>query len=40
VGTLLEAARKLDAVAFDATRRVIAQDFAISFEDAVNTLSS
>jgi hypothetical protein len=35
VGTLLEAARPLDAAAFDATRRAIAQDFAISFEEAV-----
>jgi hypothetical protein len=33
--TLLAAAHKLDGVAFDATRRVIAQDFAISFEEAV-----
>jgi hypothetical protein len=35
VGTLLEAARQLDRAAFDATRRVIARDFAVSFEDAV-----
>jgi hypothetical protein len=35
LGTLLDAARQLDRAAFDATRRAIAQDFAIGFEDAV-----
>jgi Glutamate dehydrogenase/leucine dehydrogenase len=35
VGTLLEAARKLDGIAYEATRRVIAENFAISFEEAV-----
>jgi hypothetical protein len=40
VGTLLDAARKLDAVAFDATRRLISQDFAVSFEDAVRMSAS
>ena len=34
VGTILEAARALEPIAFDATRRVIAQDFAVSFEEA------
>jgi hypothetical protein len=35
VGTLLEAARKLDTIAFDATRYAIAREFGVSFEDAV-----
>lgn len=35
VATLLDAAGKLDGIAHDATRRVIDENFALSFEDAV-----
>ena len=39
VATLLEAAKRLEIVAYDATRHVRARDFAVRLEDAVRAVS-
>jgi hypothetical protein len=38
VATLLEAAKALDAAAYDASRNAIDRDFAVSFEDAMRAI--
>lgn len=38
IGTLFEAARRLEVAAYEATRYVVERDYAVSFEDAVRAV--